>query len=246
MGGALVLALDTSGLTCGVGLAEEGRVLVEAVERTGWSHARRLMPLVDGAFTAAGRGPGELAAVAVTAGPGSWTGLRIGLATAQGLALALGIPVVPVGTLEALAWGAGQRPGPVCPVLDARRGGVYAAVFRWTDGELEPLLRPGRLTPAELLEEVGRLAGGPEEAGGDASRGATPYFVGEGLDVWGDEVGRRFGWGAVCPGPLRAVRPAAVAALGLKGFRNGRALDPAQVRPLYGEEGGVAALGRRA
>ncbi len=220
----LILALDTAGASCGAALAEEERLLAEVAERAGWNHARRLLPLVDHALRAAGRRPEELAAVAVTAGPGSWTGLRVGLATAQGLGLALGVPVVPVGSLAALAWGAGPRPGPVCALLDARGGGVYAGLFAWEGWRLVSLLAATRLPRACWLDRVAEaVAAGP------------CYFVGEGLDVWEREVVARFGREAVAPPPLRAIRPGAVATLGFHVLAGGGAVDPADVRPVYGD-----------
>ncbi len=226
----LILAVDTAGASCGAALVEGGRVLAETAEAAGWNHARRLLGLVDGAFRAAGRRPDQLAAVAVTAGPGSWTGLRVGLATAQGLGLALGVPLVPVDTLAALAWGAGPRPGSVCPLLDARGGGVYAGVFAWQGWRLTPVLPPARLPRDGWLERVA-----------EAVSGGPCYLVGEGLDVWEEEAAARFGRGAVAPPPLRAVRPAAVAALGSLLLAEGGAVDAARIRPLYADDFGAAA-----
>src|SRR5262245_52075822 len=99
------------------------------------SHARTLLPLIDAALAAAGVGLRQLDLLAVSIGPGSFTGLRIGLSVAKGLALATGLPVVGVPTLEAYALHVGPRPGLICPVLDARKGEVYGAVFRWQGGE---------------------------------------------------------------------------------------------------------------
>ena len=97
------------------------------------SHARTLLPLIDEVLAAGGVALRALDLLAVSIGPGSFTGLRIGLSVAKGLALATGLPVVGVPTLAAYADTAGPRPGLVCPVLDARKGEVYAAAFHWPE-----------------------------------------------------------------------------------------------------------------
>src|SRR5689334_18463142 len=99
------------------------------------SHARTLLPLIDNALAAARCELSDLDLIAVSIGPGSFTGLRIGLSVAKGLALATGLPAVGVPTLEAYANCAGARSGLLCPVLDARKGEVYGAAFQIGKGQ---------------------------------------------------------------------------------------------------------------
>lgn len=129
----LTLGIDTATDVCAVSLLDGDAVLVDAAIHVPRSHGTRLAPLVREALAHAGREPSDLGLVAVAAGPGSYTGLRIGTSTAKGLALATGAAVVGVPTLRALAAGAAVR-GPVCAVLPSRRGEVYAAVY---DGDAE-------------------------------------------------------------------------------------------------------------
>jgi tRNA threonylcarbamoyladenosine biosynthesis protein TsaB len=141
-----ILALDTATQTASVA-AWDGRVLVERAERV-TTHSERLMPLIDEVLRAAGLSAAALDAIACGAGPGSFTGLRIGLATAKGLCFALGKPLALVSSLEALA--ARARDGRVCAVLDAYKCEVYAGFFTVAGGVPraegpEEVLAPERL-----------------------------------------------------------------------------------------------------
>ncbi|MCD8174168.1 MAG: tRNA (adenosine(37)-N6)-threonylcarbamoyltransferase complex dimerization subunit type 1 TsaB [Alistipes sp.] len=137
---ALILGIETGTDICSVSLSEEGRLLAVQGSDQGNDHARRLAPLIDEILTANGRNPADLKAVAVSSGPGSYTGLRIGVSTAKGLCFGLGIPLIGVGSLYSLASVAVEDKGPaagtlLCPMIDARRMEVYAQVF---DCVLEP------------------------------------------------------------------------------------------------------------
>ncbi len=130
----LLLAFDTAGPNCAVAVARAGgggprHILARAEERIDRGHAEHLPPMVDAALAAAQAGYAEIDRIAVTTGPGSFTGVRVGVAYARGLALALDIPAVGVGSLDALAFPlARSGKGTVVAVLDARRGEVYALV----------------------------------------------------------------------------------------------------------------------
>ena len=124
-----LLAVDTSTLTGAVALLEDDTLVAESRLNVALTHGERLLPAIDGILAAAGWSLAELDALAVAVGPGSFTGLRIGVSTVKGLAFATGKPTVPVSTLEALAWSLPLAAHPVCPVLDARKGEVYTALF---------------------------------------------------------------------------------------------------------------------
>lgn len=133
----IVLAIDTAGTGCSAALYDSDRdiVLGAAGEDIGRGHAERLMEFVDGAFSAAGLDLPAIDRVAVTIGPGSFTGIRVGVAAARGLALALGIPAVGVSTLSALA---AERNGPLLVAIDAKREEVYWQVFAADGSEVTP------------------------------------------------------------------------------------------------------------
>ncbi len=133
----LTLGIDTATDVCAVALLDGDRVLFEATLDVPRSHGRRLAPIVAQAFEHTGRATAALGLIAVSAGPGSYTGLRIGMSTAKGLALATGAAVVAVPTLQALAATAGLD-GPVVAVLPSRRGEVYAAAYSGDDEVSSP------------------------------------------------------------------------------------------------------------
>jgi len=125
-----ILAMDTVGPSLSVALTRDGRLVYQCTQQTGRTHSERLMPLVDAALGAASLSPKQVDLFAVTRGPGSFTGVRIGVATAKALAHATDRPCVGVNALEALARAASLFPGIVCPLQDARAGQVYCAAFR--------------------------------------------------------------------------------------------------------------------
>jgi len=218
-----VLAVDTSTMAGGVALLDGSRVIGESLVDVRTTHSERLMVAVDRALSDAGWAPENLDGFAVTIGPGSFTGLRIGLAAVKGLALALGRPIAAVPTLDAMAAGLPWAMRPVCPVLDARKGEVYACLYRW-DGlimrrEWEYLALAPDALAARLTEPVIGVGDG---AALIASSWMTPT-----------EPVRR--------GPSAAV----VGWLGHERLRRGETVDATTLVPLYLRPS-EAALKRRA
>jgi tRNA threonylcarbamoyladenosine biosynthesis protein TsaB len=179
-----LLAIETSTLTSSAALLEGERVVVEKSAAASQT-SEALLPLIDEVLRAGGKQPAELDLVACGAGPGSFTGLRIGLATAKGLCFALGKPMLAVSSLAALALEAGAPGALVLAVVDARRGEVYAGLFRGrADGTPESLLEEAVFTPDAIVARVRELAAGaPVAVVGDgvpvapeifAALGATP------------------------------------------------------------------------
>ena len=125
-----ILVIDTSGPVCGTAVMDEDRVYSEFTAQNRNTHSASLMPMVEAALQAAGTELKALDAVAAVTGPGSFTGVRIGVATAKGLAHGAGLPCIPVDALEALSASAGSFDGIICPIQDARAGQVYGAAFR--------------------------------------------------------------------------------------------------------------------
>src|SRR5436309_14608092 len=128
-----VLAVETSTLSGGAALLDDERVVGEYTLDVRITHSERLMAAIDRLLSDARWTPRDLEGLAVTVGPGSFTGLRVGLSTVKGLALALAIPVAAVPTLDAMAAMLPYAALPVCPVLDARKREVYASLYRWED-----------------------------------------------------------------------------------------------------------------
>lgn len=161
-----ILAIETSTLVSSVALASEERVLAELTTATRLTHSETLLPHIEQVLRLAGTERSELTAVAVSLGPGSFTGLRIGLATAKGLAYALHIPLVGVSTLAALAAGF-PLPGSVAGVmLDAQKGNVYLELYRSTAAGQEAIL-PVTVLPLEEALERCAAVGEPVMLAGD-------------------------------------------------------------------------------
>ena len=142
-----ILGIDTSGPVAGVALWQGGKPIWSAAADVGLTHSETLMPMVDQALAACNLSMEDVELVACVAGPGSFTGVRIGVCAAKGFALALGIPVSQIDAMTALAAGAFGFDGEICPILDARRDQVYCARFRFSGGAL-----PERLTEDAALK----------------------------------------------------------------------------------------------
>jgi tRNA threonylcarbamoyladenosine biosynthesis protein TsaB len=154
-----VLGIDTATALGGIAIAGPDGLIAEYAVGVQGTHATRLMAALERLLGDAGLVLAELAGIGVSIGPGSFTGLRVGVASAMGLARAANLPLLPVPTLEALAWGVPRPAGAaIATVITARRDEVYGAVFGATaSAGLEPLLAPCALTPAALLAELNRL-----------------------------------------------------------------------------------------
>lgn len=129
-----VLAIDTSGPVAGCAVLKDGKIVHQVAMNHGLTHSETIMPAVDAALEGAGLGCGDVDVFAAVAGPGSFTGVRIGVCAAKGLAHAVGKPCVAVHALEALAMNFYGFDGLCCPILDARRGQVYCAAFDMAGG----------------------------------------------------------------------------------------------------------------
>ncbi|HOX38048.1 MAG TPA: tRNA (adenosine(37)-N6)-threonylcarbamoyltransferase complex dimerization subunit type 1 TsaB [Candidatus Brocadiia bacterium] len=210
----LILAIETTGKTGCVALARDGEVIVERYLDGKLSHGRDLVPAIDAVFAETGSSRSDVGLVCVSGGPGSFTGLRVGVTCAKALSYALGKPVVSVPTLEVMAWNAAGMAGHVCPVMDARRERVYAALFKDDGTGGLATVWPTRLIPP----------------------GDLPALLPEDTLVFGNGAGRypeffkRFRIGAA---ELQNGRAAVVARLGFERFRKGMTENPISLVPNY-------------
>jgi tRNA threonylcarbamoyladenosine biosynthesis protein TsaB len=206
-----VLAVDTSTLAGGVALLEGERTVAEYILDVRLTHSERLMPAIDRVMHDARWGPRDLTGLAVAIGPGSFTGLRIGISAIKGLALALSLPIAAVPTLDALA---ASYPGsalPVCAVVTARRDEVYASLYRWDGNAMRREWDYLALSPAELAERL-----------------RVPVVViGEGASAIASPLVR------LAPPWRRVVSPAIVGHLGGESLRRGDRVSAAELVPLY-------------
>lgn len=151
----LMLALESSAKAASAALFEDGKLLSLSVQNAGLTHSRTLLPMAEDLFKNMGRTLSEIDVIAVAHGPGSFTGLRIGMAEAKGLAWALEKPITGVSTLEAMAFGGPDMEGTMlCCAMDARRGQVYNALFEIKDGKPCRLTEDRAIAIAELEGEL--------------------------------------------------------------------------------------------
>lgn len=248
----IVLGIETATAACGVALVGADGLLGTIQIAARLVHSERLVPMIDALFAESGVRRTDLQGVAVSQGPGSFTGLRIGVTTAKAIALALGLPVVGVPTLAALAANAGPAAGLVWPAIVAKRDEVYGAVYAGGE-EPRPLGEPWACPPDELLARAAAVsaANGAKDAAvwlvGDAylrfAAAVGPGTLSDGVGVAGvagaagaDEAaaavhaGRRL----IRLGPDAALPQAAtVARLGRAALLRGAGEDPAALAPLY-------------
>ena len=153
----LLLAFETSAKAASVALFEGDRLLGESYQNTGMTHSQTLMVMAEDVLKTAGKTAREVEAVAVAEGPGSFTGVRIGVAAAKGFAWGRELPCCGVSTLEAMALGLGMYEGYVCPVMDARRSQVYNALFYVNRGTVERIAPDRAISLEELGNELNKL-----------------------------------------------------------------------------------------
>lgn len=213
-----LLALDTTTPGGSGAVLEDGRLLAAFEDASAASHSARLLASVEGMLASAGMGIRDIDAFAVTTGPGSFTGIRIGLSTVKAFAFASGRPVAPVSSLRALAWKFRDDPGLAAPMLDAKKGEIYAAVFRVGAGGLEELVPQGAYDPGRFLESV--------------PLGESIRLIGTGVAVCGDRIGAVLGPGARLS-PLPPFIGTEVGLLGFAILAAGGGVAADALEPLY-------------
>ena len=213
----ILLCLDTSGPVAGVALMENGAVRYEAMAVNAFTHSQSILPMAEEAYQKTGLFIGQTDYFAVTVGPGSFTGVRIGVSTVKALAHAAGKPCVAVDALESMAKGAELFPSVICPIQDARAGQVYGAAFR--GGSLERLMAD---EPIKLEDYLARVSAFGDEC----------LFLGDGMPVHREKIAEILGSRArFAPPHLCYLRPAAAAALAWD--RKEQAVDYLSLSPLY-------------
>jgi tRNA threonylcarbamoyladenosine biosynthesis protein TsaB len=150
----LVLGIDTSTTSASVALLDDGQLLGEVVVNSTKTHSQKLMPIIDQLLKNCDLKVKDLDLIGIANGPGSFTGVRIGISTAKGLAHPFNIPLVEVSSLEALAYNLVNAEGLVCPLFDARRDLVYTRVVKWSKGTLETIIEDENCLISELVDQL--------------------------------------------------------------------------------------------
>jgi tRNA threonylcarbamoyladenosine biosynthesis protein TsaB len=213
-----ILGIETSTKTGSVAVLSERGVAAQYSLNIEITHSERMMSTVDRVLKDTGIGVRDMDGFAVAIGPGSFTGLRIALATVKGLALATNKPVAAVPTLQALAANLPFAAYPVCPMLDARKNEVYAGAYRFEGNGFLPIIPETAISIKDLSKRIS---------------GKT-VFTGEAAHIYRSEIENQFGESALFA-PLSASLPSAasVAEIGLEIIKRGMHTDPDTIRPLY-------------
>lgn len=152
-----IIAIDSSSLTASVAIIEDEQILAEYNINYKKTHSQTLLPMLDEICKMTELDMSQVDAIAISKGPGSFTGLRIGSATAKGLGLALNKPIIPIGTLEGLSYNAWGYDGLICPIMDARRGQVYTGIYKFENGENQVIVDQCAVAIDEICEKLNNL-----------------------------------------------------------------------------------------
>ena len=215
-----ILAVDTTAKAASVCLAEEDKIIGSFFIDTALTHSRTLMPMLDALLINTETKAEELSAIAVNAGPGSFTGVRIGVAAVKGLAFARGIPCVSVSTLESMAYNCLGGDCVVCAVMDARCSQVYNALFRVKGSRIERLCDDRALSLTDLREELRRLDG-------------NIVLVGDGAVISCDFLKGEIGNLSLAPMNIRIQTAASTAMAAFGKLDRGETLTAAELMPVY-------------
>lgn len=225
-----ILALESSGLVASVAVVDgaldgkDAQTIAEYTVNYKKTHSQTLLPMLDEVVKMTELSLDSIDAIAVAAGPGSFTGLRIGSATAKGLGLALDKPLIPVPTLEGLAYNLCGTDGIICPIMDARRGQVYTGIYRFEDGIHLTVLEDQM---AVCIEELGEKL---------KEYGEQVTFLGDGVPVFKEALEERIMKGcriSFAPANMNRQRAASVGALALLYYQQGKTETAAEHKPDY-------------
>ena len=216
-----ILAIDSSGLVASVALVTEDTVLAEYSTNFKKTHSQTLLPMVDELMRMTGTEGSELDAIAVTNGPGSYTGLRIGSSTAKGLGLAWDKPIIPVPTVDMLAANYAGYEGLICPIMDARRGQVYSGIYRYSGNDMIVVQPQSCTMLSEIMEKVNSL-------------GEHVVFLGDGGPVHKDTLAKEVKVPYLLAPMHRLVQnAAALGFLAVKLYAEGRTVSAMELVPEY-------------
>lgn len=217
----IILAIDSSASSGSVALLEDNQLIAEftiCVKRT---HAEKLLPSIKILIDNTGIKKEDIDGFALTIGPGSFTGLRIGLATIKGFAWSLNKPVVGISTIEAMAMNIPFADKPVCPILDARKKELYAGIYKFRDASKSLatcLMADSAINPNDLLKKIDE----------------PTIFLGEGLKVYGDFIKTALKEMAIiAPTHLWPIKASNVGLLAFDRFKSGNVEKPENINPNY-------------
>ena len=216
-----ILGLDSSGIVASVAIVEDDVLIAEYTVNYKKTHSQTLLPMLDEIAKMTELDLNSIDAIAVAAGPGSFTGLRIGSATAKGLGLALKKPLIAIPTVEGLAYNLYDISGLICPIMDARRKQVYTGIYRFTDHQLKVVEDQMAVPMETVIEKLNQY-------------GEAVTFLGDGVPVFHELVAEKMTVPySFAPAHVNKQRAAAVAALGEIYYRQGKTETAMEHVPDY-------------
>lgn len=216
-----ILAIDSSSLVASAAIVSEDSVIAEFTLNQKKTHSQILLPMIEELFKITGIEKKDIEAIAVAGGPGSFTGLRIGAATAKGLALALGVKIINVPTIDAMAYGLAGSEQLICPIMDARRNQVYTGIYKIQDQKLISIME----NKAELIEELITKLDEINQ---------PVVFMGDGVPVYQETIDKNMKCEhSYAPIHLSRQRAGAVGALAIQYYQQGKVEDADLFVPNY-------------
>ena len=216
-----ILAIDSSGLVATVAILEDDQTIAVYTVNYKKTHSQTLLPMLDEIVKMTEFDLSTVDAIAVAGGPGSFTGLRIGAATAKGLGLALNKPLIHIPTVDGLAYNLYGTAGLICPIMDARRSQVYTGLYRFENDEFQVVEQQMAISLQELVEKLNQY-------------GEKVTFLGDGVPVYKEELKKELQVEySFAPAHRNRQSAAAVGALGMRYYQEGRIETATEHRPDY-------------
>lgn len=216
-----VLAIDSSGMAATIAVVSEECMIGEYTTNYKKTHSQTLLPMVDKLLDFLGMELSDMDAFAISEGPGSFTGLRIGAATVKGFCLALDKPLIAVPTLEALAYNMATTKSIICPIIDARRNQVFTGLYKCENGDIVTVSEQKAVDILDIIEEINEL-------------GKDVVFVGDGVNSFADTIKENIKVSyELAPVHMREQKAGAVGALALRYYEQGKVVDSDKFEPEY-------------
>lgn len=216
-----ILAIDSSSMVATVAVTTDGILNAEYTMNHMRTHSQTLLPMIDEICKALELDMGSIDAIAISGGPGSYTGLRIGSATAKGFGLALNKPIINVPTMDALAYNMFSSCFIICPIMDARRGQVYTGIYRFHGTEMEVIKEQCMIMIDELIYELNKI-------------GMPVMFLGDGVDTQKEIIESKIGVEHhYAPASMNRQKASALASLAELYYQNGKYESAEEHKPEY-------------
>ena len=226
-----ILGIDSSGMVASVAIVQDDVIIAEYTMNHKKTHSETLLPMIDEIVKTSETKLEELDAIAIAAGPGSFTGLRIGAATAKGLAMAVDKPIIPIKTCEGLAYNMWGAEGLVCPIIDARRNQVDTGLYR-VKGNVEVILEQQPMDIHELIEYINNYSKQREASEGGPAEGVT--FLGDGVAIYQDVIWKEIDIPCqMAPAIMNRQRGASIASYGELLYKEGATINADDFAPEY-------------